>query len=626
MKIRLVLLLVICSSQFSAAQNWSGIIDPTRAVNWGNVGISGGIPVRNTVCTTLNPGATAAQINTALSGCSTGQVVFLNAGTYNLSVGIHIIAKSNVTLRGAGADQTKLVFTGSDSCSGLNSDICIQGDNSLFGGSSGLNPDNTATWTAASYAKGQTQITMSSTANLSVGKTILLDQCNDGLSGSGCSGTETDPGTIWVCDSVAAGCNDDGPSGGPTGAQRTGRDQQQLVTVTNIAGSVVTFSPGLYMPNWAAARSPGAMWATTQNAADGVENLSVDHTNSTTQAGIAIWNCNGCWVSGVRSITPLRSHVWIVISPRTVVRDNYFYGSQSTHSEGYGIEAYSSSDSLFENNIFQHMPSPQMINGTCSGCVAGYNYSINDFNDASFLFNSATLHAGGDDTTLFEGNIGNSYRGDLFHGSHNMNTAFRNYWNGWETGITGGLVALYLDPFSRYFNVIGNVLGRTGTHTIYQETPAGGSGTPIYIIGAGTVNISTGGDQKTVDTLMRWGNYDTVNAAVRFVSAEVPSGLALYANAVPASQVLPASFYLNAKPSWFPGTKAWPPIGPDVLSGNVSGVGGHANTIPAQDCYSAVMGGPVDGSGNALNFNAAACYTASGSPPNPPTGLTATVH
>jgi hypothetical protein len=120
---------------------------------------------------------------------------------------------------------------------------------------------------------------------------------------------------------------------------------------------------------------------------------------------------------------------------------------------------------------------------------------------------------------------------------------------------------------------------------------------------------------------MRWGNYDVVNNTTRFENAEVPSGIANFANPVPSSQTLPASLYLAAKPSWWPSAKAWPPIGPDVTGGNIPNVGGHAYTIPAQDCYG-TMGGAADGAGSVLSFNAANCYgTTISSPPAAPTAF-----
>ena len=42
----------------------------------------------------------------------------------------------------------------------------------------------------------------------------------------------------------------------------------------------------------------------------------------------------------------------------------------------------------------------------------------------------------------------------------------------------------------------------------------------------------------------------------------------------------------------------------------MSGLGGHAYTIPAADCYANIMGGPADGTGAVLSFDAAACYGA----------------
>jgi hypothetical protein len=49
----------------------------------------------------LNSGATAAQINAAIAACSNG-VVYLTAGTCNLTTGIIFSGRDNVTLRGAG--------------------------------------------------------------------------------------------------------------------------------------------------------------------------------------------------------------------------------------------------------------------------------------------------------------------------------------------------------------------------------------------------------------------------------------------------------------------------------------------------------------------------------------------
>jgi hypothetical protein len=392
------------------------------------------------------------------------------------------------------------------------------------------------------------------------------------------------------------------------------------------------------MPNWSGALAPQAWWASSPALYDGVESLSVDSTNNGSgDAGIEFFNCLNCWVQGVRSVDSGRAHVQLQYSARAVVRDSYFFLTQNSVSQSYGFECYGSADSLVENNIFQAVASPEMINGNCSGTVVGYNFSINNYYSASSGYNISANndHTAGIDNVLFEGNYGNAIYGDVFHGTHHFVTYFRNRWTGpqpacWISGstyatskfgpCTGNLTPIVLDSFSRFFNLIGNVLGTSGVNTSYS----GG----IYDLGGGNSEgpITVPSDPNVAATLLRWGNYDSATSSVRFLSSEVPSNLsgtqAPFSNPVPSSQTLPNSFYYSSKPSWWPATKAWPPVGPDVTGGNIAGVGGHAYTIPAQDCFLNVMGGPADGTGPVRTFNASTCYTPS-TLPAPPTGLAA---
>ena len=126
-------------------------------------------------------------------------------------------------------------------------------------------------------------------------------------------------------------------------------------------------------------------------------------------------------------------------------------------------------------------------------------------------------------------------------------------------------------------------------------------------------------------TLFRWGNCDSshgfLSGTCQFNSAEVPTGLSRFANAVPATRTLPASFFLSARPSWW-GTAAWPPIGPDMIGGTASGVGGLAYLIPAELCYSRMVQDPAylsldpaetvsdNLAGKPGIFNADTCYIA----------------
>jgi len=232
---------------------------------------------------------------------------------------------------------------------------------------------------------------------------------------------------------------------------------------------------------------------------------------------------------------------------------------------------------------------------------------------------------------LFEGNYGNSFAADVFHGAHHFITVFRNRYTGPQpvclAGGTPYANATYaacnnqLDPiqlgaYSRFLNIVGNVLGTTGTNTNYL----GSATTAVYVspLGGGDTEgaVTVPDDPNTGPTLMRWGNCDSATgfSSCKFDSTEVPSGLsgsqAAYANSVPANHTLPNSLYYSATPAWWPMGKAWPPIGPDVSGGNLSSVGGHAYTLPAYDCFVTTMGGPTDGTGPVLSFNLVTCYGA----------------
>src|SRR5215813_3411352 len=102
---------VLAALLVSAPAIFGVVIPADRIVDWSKAGVPGGIPNRTTIYTTLNPGATAAQINAAIQACPSNQVVFLSAGTYNLTQPI-VISKNGVTLRGAGPDKTFLNFAG----------------------------------------------------------------------------------------------------------------------------------------------------------------------------------------------------------------------------------------------------------------------------------------------------------------------------------------------------------------------------------------------------------------------------------------------------------------------------------------------------------------------------------
>ena len=607
----LMVLVLLQVSTAASAQPWSGVLSPGRATDWASPprGARGGVQPRPTVCATLSPGATASQINSAISSCPSGQTVFLSAGTYNISGMINFGSKSNVTLRGAGADRTLINVSGSGDCGGLGAAICS--------GSGGVNeesPQNSTTWTAG-YAVGTTTITVGSSSNMQPGRIIILDQLND----------SSDNGGIFVCSTTS--CSDEG--GNAPG--RSNRGQMHLAKVVSVSGNQVTIDPPLTMPNFRASQSPGVWFnaGATIISGNGIEDLSINNSNASGRGGIVFQHVSDCWVKGIRIMNADRSHVWLYKSLRMTVRDSYFYGGQGDHSESYGVEGYGTGWNLIENNIFQHVTGPIKHNGSETGSVVAYNFSIDDNYTAEgsapgWMIPTIATHEVGISFLLHEGNDGLGILHDNIHGTTQLHTAFRNHLYGDvynNPAKNSNTAVINIASYGRFWNFIGNVLGRTGYYTSYQANLTESS-RAIYALGWSPEN-AVPSDPRTAASMYRWGNYDTVNNAVRFVASEVPSSDAFFPNAVPGSEQLPPSFYLSQRPGFWTtpwGAPAWPPIGPDVTNGNISGWGGHANKIPARLCYENTAK-----TNGVLNFSATGCYSSTTVPttpaPAPPTNV-----
>lgn len=644
----LVLVLLSFSSFAPAQQLWSGILNTTHGTNWTKAGTGGTQSAGWTQhgSTIVAYTGSAATINNSLASCGNNQYVLLGPGTFSLSSVISFNT-SNCVLRGSGADQTFLVFQSgaTGGCNGLGAVICIQGANVYPGG----NPTGT-NWTAG-YTQGSNQITLASVSGITVNSTMLfLDQCDDGTTGVPCSGTEKDNGNFYVCSQPYSSSGPSGCAGeAASNAYRTLRSQMQATYATNISGNVVTIADPLVAPNWRSGQSP-QVWLYSPVTNSGIENLSVDAT-AADEDGIKLYGCLNCWVTGNRIVKVNKRSVTLFESAHVDVQQNYVYGAQN--SDPYCISPDYTSFLKVEDNIVHMCRSMVVYEGPDTASVFAYNYFINDYDGGdSYMWFKLWTHSAESMYGLYEGNVGNGLVYDNIHGSHHMGTLFRDYYTGWEPGKGTQTNAFYSAAYARYSHVIGSVLGRSGYHTTYASQSA--SSSAVFILGAGGDDNSVPTDTYVQTSSMRWGNYDTVTAAVRWCgnssdtgwatmcasTSEIPTGLSVYPLSVPTlgdtgagEPAMPASFYLSSKPSWWQG-EPWPPIGPDVTGGTVYGssgstswvaqsLGGHANDIPALDCFKNIMGGPADGSGGVLTFNANTCY---GGTVQSPQGLTTQVH
>jgi hypothetical protein len=660
-------------------QQWSTFLDSSRAVDWTSAGFT--IPSYTTNCAkqpALTPNSTSAAaanstaIQSALASCdATHNVVNIPAGTYYVA-GWTYGSQGKQVVRGAGPTSTTVIVTAEVGCAGLSHGICMIDANPAYDGSSWIMPPSgtqQCSWTAG-YAKGSTTITLSGCGGAPpLNKTIILDQAND----------MSDTGGVFICDATLSGCTTE--AGDYDGRLINGvtHSLQQVVYTTGVTslggGSYsVTITPGVYANSIRSAQSPGAWWpGFVQN--DGIENMTVDGS-SVSDGTMAMYDCYQCWARNMRFLNGGRNHILVMQSAQNVIRDSYFYGAQGSASQSYGVEFEISSGTLVENNIFQQATIPIMF-GQGTGHVIDYNYSIYS-NYAGSSFQSPYFgHSGGNQMVLWEGNNFLGIWTDDVHGSTATGTFFRNMLHGWQNGKTDYTFPVGLRAFHRANNVVGNVIGHPGYHNTYESYATSASGgvnsntasTSIYELGwsdysgIAVCNPPVACDPLARSTLMRWGNYDTVTAGTKWDATEASPAAVTYVNANFTSSYfgslahsLPASLYYTSKPSWWPSTKAWPPVGPDVSTGNLgictgtyvgsqatassqctggslsSAWAAHVNSIPAQDCYLSVMNGPPDGTGSALNFDAGACYgtptsggTGTTTPPPSPAGVTATV-
>jgi peptidoglycan hydrolase-like protein with peptidoglycan-binding domain len=492
----------------------------------------GGIPDRTTICATIQPEGSAGapvaptDINNAIQSCPAGDVVKLAAGSFYLNSPIALADFSypdsvdNVTLRGAGADQTKIYLYGTSSI-----EIGGAGNGSQY--STGDN------WIGG-YAQGATQLTLTGNAP-SVGSVLFLTQCDTGWSGTNCNiGSTVDNGSTWICGMGSAFCTHS-TSGGDAG----GRSQVQAVVVKSVSGSgpyTVTISPGLYMNNWNASSSPEATWIYPEAVGVGLEDVSIDFSNATSTARpISMGGCSSCWIKGIRVVGAASDTANTIISidgsTNYSIVNNYI---APNGAGGYPIDsgnAYGYSDGLIMNNITPGLGSDTGGEGN----VEAYNYMRSSVIMAADPLNVAEVffhHTGGTAYNLMEGNEAPRFTADNIHGTHDFPTLFRNWFSDEvppysQAQYSGG--AIELGEGTRFANVIGNVLGTPGYTTDYEVTPftAKTNLGHVYQLGLGAALGSQGVmyDALVKNTLFRWGNYDVVNSSTLWNASDVPSSL-----------------------------------------------------------------------------------------------------
>jgi len=599
---RVLFLIVLANTMPSGAQQWAQILKPGQAIDWSKSGV-GEIPSRKTLCARLSPPATFVQINAALRSCPSGQTVYLEPGKYEVDGTINV--PSNVTLRGAGADQTILNAKGKNGkyVVGLGTESVRYDPVDIVDGA----------------MAGSTTITVKNPSHIAVGKYLVITETNNPAY---VTSTGVDGNCRW-CDGEWT----------PNGMYARG----QIVEVTGVKGAKITFTPELYS---AYTVMPFAVPFVMSADHAGVEDLQVYANNTGYAANFGMNECAYCWIKGVESNFTDGDHMELYYGFHDEVRDSYFSNAYQHTPGAHDADiriGLKTSASLIENNILERTHASLMLSIGPAGNVISYNYTMGEFdtNTPNVVIGGIEFHSAHSQYNLLEGNVATQVDMDAYWGSSSHTTVFRNWLLGTNricspmfgrgtvscTGANGhygfmGARALQISFLSTRNNIVGNVLGSAPMQSLsawgrtFQQVPlVEYPGVRKWDAAAYGITIGYGAEDDdgagqgcaagkppchrsgTSSTNLFHGNYSNMDGSTKWTEK--------------ISHQLTFSFYLSGKPSWW-GTLPFPSIGPDVSGG--SGPGQHSYGNPAQNCYIHVMHGSDGGAGSPLVFNASRCY------------------
>ncbi len=544
----------ICSSQ--------SLIPSERKIQW-NPGIPGGIPHRTMVCANVKDppynakgdGVTddADAIQKAIDDCPPNHVVYIPEGRYYLSHQI-TLTKSNITLRGAGPDKTLLFFgdvwrgflVGSGTISGNYIDVV-----------SGAHKDSDT-------------ITLSDASTINAGDYLIIDQENDPdyANSNGHEGKCTWCGLgrcshdhNLYCPSWDNGktdvCNEQGVCEG--GNRTTGF----IIKVTSKSGNTITLEPRLYW-EFKSQFDPQVIKLEGVDEYIGLEDFYVTTKDKTGGYTFEMGYCAYCWFKNIESSSSNQRHVWAYALYRNEFRDCFFHDVTCyIGNYGYGLSLQGHvTATLLENNIFYSLGSPISFSAGGGGNVVAYNYVGNGIKEHPVCgkYNHITpsgisIHGAHPIYNLFEGNVMNAFSSDFIWGSSSHGTIFRNRFIGYQPDSVKQMRAISLGKYSRYYNIIGNILGTDEVNFTYEIEGVDNDYCwyypTIYFLcyKDGDTCLTEQCDPLVKQTLIRHGNYDFANRDIIWNSS--------------MSHTIPDSLYLTQRPSWWDPTLQWPPFGPD---------------------------------------------------------------
>jgi len=512
------------------------ILPPERRTTW-NPGIPDGIPVRTMVCATVNAstygnGTTDATsgIQAAINACPVGQVVQLSAGDFLVDGPQPIFINKGIVLRGAGPSATRLRKT-----STVANPLVLVGER--------WPAEAASVNLTANAPKGATSVQVASSAGLSVGQLVLIDEITDQAY------------VYWGIDAnVAPG------AAGRGWFTRYDRPVGQMLEIASINGNTISFTTPLHIAfdlGYSAQLTRytipyGARYA-------GVEDLYVrGGYDDNVTLRFAMYS----WIKNVESDWSYGDAFALDSCFRCVLRDSYAHDVAHPYPGGAGYLlslARYTADSLVENSIFINGNKVMVMRASGGGNVIGYNYFDNGYigNYLGWVETGMNAsHMTCPHFELFEGNQAFNIDGDDTWGGAVYNTFFRNHATGKRRSYADldNRRAIGLMYGHYYYSFVGNVLGTGDENPApyggfrYEDTwPWKPDPIGLWRLGYTPKDWSARPDERVLATTFRHANFDFVTREVHWADG--------YA------QTLPPSLYLTSKPAFF-GAHPWPWVDP----------------------------------------------------------------
>ncbi len=465
------------------------ILPQLRRADWASAGVPGGIPtdrdhlidVTKEPYNADNTGATDAQpaILKAIADAGDEDVVYLPAGTYRIDRAVVVYGgKSRITIRGDGPDKTIVRPTGPQS-GGVNVTPADGGD--------WWYPHRLKLDIVGSYERGATELT--------VGDTKPLDGYPKGGIGELCQISLKNDATLPVM-----------TTGGFDYARKF------ITRIVDKTATTVTISPGLLFDLPAelvpVLRPVGryAEWV-------GIEDLTVDGTDCPSgNCLVSIGQSYACWVENVTVRNGERRLLGIDGSLQCEMRHCNIFGRKvAAQPNSGGLFLTMSTGCLIEDSILS--PGTE-VDGGVAGSVLAYNFCDAEAVQGGLLASGMNINHGAHNSfNLYEGNCFPKIQSDGYHGSASHETIFRNWFYASSDKTTQWWVAVNLNRFSRYYNIVGNILGKKGYEWNYEVEMTGFAYEKHYIYSLGFPNMGNGwcnGKTAQPSKGKYWADWDPV--------------------------------------------------------------------------------------------------------------------